>query len=194
MEEATSILETPIPPPRNKKFKLIKCAADSISENLIANQISSKFYQELFTCKFELPGCEILGWKVHFKLLNIDVIKNQNLEDNFFQMKNELGIYKEIMVFMGTPSYSEAAKIARFNANLRRIEFYSGILCYSNPIDAMRDGLTLIAFKALVKDVNIGQNVFKFIRKSQLLPIGILELEYVLKPSQCKVNINHICI
>ena len=84
MEEATSILETPIPPPRNKKFKLIKCAADSISENLIANQISSKFYQELFTCKFELPGCEILGWKVHFKLLNIDVIKNQNLEDNFF--------------------------------------------------------------------------------------------------------------
>ena len=146
--------------------------------------------QELFTCKSELPGCQIPGWKVHFELLNIDVIKNQELEANFLQMKNELGICKEIVVFIGIPSYSEAIEIARFNANTRRIElFYSGILCYSNPIDAMRDGLTLVAFKALVKDVNVGQNVFKFIRKSQLLPIGILELEYVLKPSQCKVNI-----
>ena len=67
MAEATSILEAPSPPPR-KNFKLMKCSTDSISENLISNQISSKFYQELLTCKFEMPGCQIPGWKVYFKL------------------------------------------------------------------------------------------------------------------------------
>ena len=89
--------------------------------------------------------------------------------------------------FSGVETYNRAIDIAKNHTKLARIGHTSGIICYQNPLKALKHGLTLVAFKGLVPKTNAIEDPVYFMSKAQLHPIGLICLDINVIPKRSKI-------
>ena len=88
--------------------------------------------------------------------------------------------------FSGVENHDMALDVAKANFKLRQFGLKSGIVLFKNPMIAMTQGTTLIASKVVIpKCSELDQKEETFVMsKRQVLPIGIINLDFVLKALQ----------
>ena len=88
--------------------------------------------------------------------------------------------------FSGVENHDMALDVAKANFKLRQFGLKSGIVLFKNPMIAMTQGTTLIASKVVLpKFSELDQKEETFVMsKRQVLPIGIINLDFELKPLQ----------
>ena len=88
--------------------------------------------------------------------------------------------------FSGVENHDMALDVTKANFKLRQFGLKSGIVLFKNPMIAMTQGTTLVASKVVLpksSELDSKENTFAM-SKNQVLPIGIINLDFELKPLQ----------
>ena len=200
------------------KFKLTEfvMAEDqySIIQDPILNLIKATFWKNIYGI---FPKSQIDGLEIVFDIKKIEVIFNKDFQDSYDVLKTDMNA-NEMVVFQGNSTwfvllkiiqsqfwkngtyisgfetYNRAKDVAQHHTKLARIGHTSGIICYQNPMKALKNGLTLVAFKALVPKTDAIEDSIYFMTKTQLQPIGIICLDFNIVSKRSKMMVSLWCI
>ena len=178
-----------------------------LHDELSLHQILNSFWAGSYGAH---PGCSIPSFHVTFAIESVEVINNVDMQENYENLKNEIIdgyetilfhgkiklktdlIFRELNLvffyqFQGTENHEMALDVAKANFKFRQFGLKSGIVLFKNPMIAMTQGTVLIASKVVFpkssSELDPKEETF-VMSKKQVLPIGIINLDFELKPLQ----------